>query len=293
MPEWFAIATFESAGRTGTGLVLGDQLYVAPLAGDANALIAQWVEAQASLAALADQMSRGPQKPLEKGSYKLLAPYRPGRIFGAASNYYEHAREMGTKLAERKESAPYVFMKAETSVIGPGDTVRIPAQSQKVDWEVELGAVIGRGGRNIAAADALSHVAAYTVINDISARDLNRRGDYPFTHDWFRGKSWDTFAPLGPWLVPAACIADPQNLRLRLDVNGETMQNDTTAGMIFSLAEQIVYLSGILTLRPGDLIATGTPEGTGMGRGIFLKPGDTMTASIEKIGSLTNPVEMA
>ena len=129
MPEWFAIATFESAGRTGTGLVLGDQLYVAPLAGDATALIAQWVEAQASLAALADQMSRGPQKPLEKGSYKLLAPYRPGRIFGAASNYYEHAREMGTKLAERKESAPYVFMKAETSVIGPGDTVRIPAPS--------------------------------------------------------------------------------------------------------------------------------------------------------------------
>ncbi|MBH1974484.1 MAG: fumarylacetoacetate hydrolase family protein, partial [Rhodobacteraceae bacterium] len=117
--------------------------------------------------------------------------------------------------------------------------------------------------------------------------------DYPFKFDWFRGKSFDTFAPLGPWLVPASCIEDPQNLRLTLDVNGERKQDDTTASMIFSVAEQISYLSGIVTLRPGDVIATGTPDGVGMGMGQYLKPGDVLTASVESVGVLRNPVAAA
>ena len=156
--------------------------------------------------------------------------------------------------------------------------------------EPELAVVIGKPGRHIALEDALDYVAGYTVLNDVSARDLNRRTDYPFKHDWFRGKSFDTFGPLGPWLVPRACIAEPQNLRMRLTVNGETMQDGNTSEMIFSVAEQIHYLSSILTLQPGDVIATGTPTGVGMGRGIYLKPGDVMVASIDGIGSIENPL---
>jgi 2,4-didehydro-3-deoxy-L-rhamnonate hydrolase len=198
---------------------------------------------------------------------------------------------MGTVLASKSESAPYVFMKASTSVIGPDCAIILPASAQRVDWEVELAAVIGAGGRNISVERALQHVAAYTIINDISARDLTRRADYPFKFDWLRGKSFDTFGPFGPWLVPATQIADPQKLWMRLDVNGRTMQDDSTAKMIFSVAEQIAYLSSILTLQPGDVIATGTPSGVGMGSDTYLKPGDVVTAKIEMIGALRNRVQ--
>jgi len=137
---------------------------------------------------------------------------------------------------------------------------------------------------------SLDYVAGYTVVNDISARDLNTRTDYPFKFDWFQGKSWDSFAPLGPWIVPAWLIPDPQALGLRLTVNGEEMQKDSTKNMIWNVREQISYLSQILTLRPGDVIATGTPTGVGMGRGIFLKHGDQVEATVENIGTLSNRV---
>ena len=221
---------------------------------------------------------------------QLLAPIQPRRIFAAAANYIEHADEMGTVLAAKAESNPYIFIKAETSVIGPSVPVQIPPQSSQVDWEVELGVVIGRTARRIGQADALDHVTGYTVINDVTARDMNVRDDFPFKFDWFQGKSFDTFAPFGPWIVPKDCIEDPQDLNLSLSVNGEVMQDANTSGMIFNVVEQISYLSNILTLLPGDVIATGTPTGVGMGRGIFLKPGDVMVASIEKIGDLENPV---
>src|SRR5919197_707890 len=137
---------------------------------------------------------------------------------------------------------------------------------------------------------ANDYVAGYTVVNDISARDLNTRTDYPFKFDWFQGKSWDTFAPLGPWIVPAWLIPDPQTLQLKLTVNGEVMQQDSTANMIWNVREQVSYLSQILTLRPGDVIATGTPTGVGMARGIFLKHGDKVEATVEGIGTLANRV---
>jgi 2-keto-4-pentenoate hydratase/2-oxohepta-3-ene-1,7-dioic acid hydratase in catechol pathway len=221
---------------------------------------------------------------------RLTAPIRPGRIFAAASNYIEHADEMGTVLANKANSAPYMFMKATTSIIGQGHPIVLPARAKKVDWEVELAAVIGRGGRNIAVESALDHVVGYTVLNDISARDLTRRDDYPFKFDWFQGKSFDTFAPFGPWIVPSHLIGDPQRLRLTLRVNGVVKQDGGTDAMIFSVAEQIAYLSSILTLIPGDVIATGTPAGVGLASGTFLKPGDVVAAEIEKIGELINPV---
>ena len=304
---WYALATYE----TGSGLrrpawVFDSTLYdvelsLAAVGGAAAALktgvgaaILDWQVSGSAAATCARHVAAAiaekSLKPLVAGSYRLCAPYSPARIFATASNYHEHAREMGTKLAPRAESSPYIFIKAETSVTDPGAKVIKPREVERLDWEVELGVVIGRGGRHISAEDALAHIAGYVVFNDVTSRDLTRRSDYPFSHDWFRGKSFDTFGPMGPWFVPRDCLGDPQAIRMTLDVNGERMQDGSTSEMIFSVAEQIAYLSHIVTLKPGDLIATGTPTGVGMGRGIYLKDGDVMRASIDGIGGIENQV---
>ncbi len=220
----------------------------------------------------------------------LAAPFEPRRIFAAASNFIEHAEEMQTKLAAKAESEPYIFLKTVESVVGPNETVVVPSQVSRPDWEVELGVVLGRAGKNVAAADAHDLIAGYTIVNDVSARDRTRRSDFPFSHDWFRGKSFDSFTPLGPVFVPRDCLGDPHAIRLGLKVNGEAMQDGNTSEMIFNIYEQIAYLSTILELRSGDLIASGTPAGVGMGRGVFLKDGDVMDAWVEGIGELRNPV---
>ncbi|TMR01099.1 fumarylacetoacetate hydrolase family protein [Actinomadura soli] len=305
--DWFALASYRSGtgGEIRPALVL-DHGRIHDLAGTRDALghdggaldgsvddlLADWPRTLDALRSLAAAAQARPDALTEVpgGADRLAAPYRPARIFAATSNYVDHADEMGTVLAAKANSRPYVFMKADSSVIGPGGTVELPASSEQVDWEVELAAVIGTGGRHITVDEALDHVVAYTIINDVSARDLNMRDDFPFKFDWFRGKCFDTFAPLGPWLVPAGCMPDPQSLGLRLAVNGEVMQDAKASEMIFTIAEQIAYLSEILTLRPGDLIATGTPDGVGMGRGVYLKSGDVMRAEIEAIGALENPV---
>lgn len=225
------------------------------------------------------------------GEAQLCAPFRPCRIFCAASNYVDHADEMGTVLAAKAESKPYMFLKLQNCVIGPDEAVPMPPETRQLDWEVELAAVIGRRARHVPVDEALSHVAAYTVVNDVTARDLNVRDDYPFKFDWFQGKCHDGFAPFGPWLVPSSHLPDPQKVRMQLSVNGEIMQDGSAEEMIWKVNEQIAYLSTIVTLEPGDVVATGTPTGVGMGRGIFLKSGDVMAASIDVIGTLTNRVQ--
>jgi 2,4-didehydro-3-deoxy-L-rhamnonate hydrolase len=312
--SWYALASYQTDGRPSTAIAVGDKLYDMAAVHQAvngdqagapswlNSLediIDQWDDCGDDVRALAECAAGGAgaesaagvaSAEVTDGAGSLLAPIHPARIYAAASNYVEHANEMGTVLATKSESNPFVFMKADTSVIGPGDTVIIPSETKMPDWEVELGVVIGRKARKVSVNDALDYVFGYTIVNDVTARDLNKRSDYPFAFDWFQGKSFDTFAPLGPWIVPASLIADPQALNLSLSVNGEPMQDATTAEMIFTVAEQIAYLSNILTLHPGDVIASGTPTGVGMGRGIFLKHGDVMVASVENIGDLTNPV---
>jgi len=302
---WYALATYRAKTGLRTAIVLDDQAYdlaatwrqVCPqdtrptwLDQPIAALLNTWASVGPELARLAaaSHPRRGELTACDPAS--LAAPFVPARIFGAASNYIEHANEMGTVLAAKADSQPYMFMKSSTSVIGPEATVYIPPETQQADWEVELGVVIGKRARRVSAASALEYVAGYLVVNDVSARDLNKRSDYPFKHDWFRGKNHDTFCPIGPWIVPAQLIADPQQVRLKLTVNGDTMQDGSTAEMIWSVREQIAYLSTIVTLLPGDVIATGTPTGVGMGRGIFLKPGDVMVASVAGIGSIRNPV---
>lgn len=308
--SWYGLASYGAGDERHPAIVLDSGIFdmagsFRALHGDENALpawigggideaIAHWSqhggEIQAFAEAVSASASDGALGEAVIDPDQLRVPFQPRRVFGAAANYVEHAEEMGTVLAAKVDSNPYIFIKAETSVIGPSAAVHIPPQSSQVDWEVELGVVIGRTARRIGQAEALDHVAGYTVVNDVTARDMNVRDDFPFKFDWFQGKSFDTFAPIGPWIVPRDCIEDPQNLKLSLSVNGEVMQDANTSGMIFTVVEQIAYLSNILTLLPGDVIATGTPTGVGMGRGIFLKPGDVMVASVENIGDLENPV---
>ena len=290
--SWFALATYRAGKAEAPAVVVDNKLYDARQAlpnGVAGA-IADWPKAQSGLRQLGEQARAGKLPAVAEGTKALTAPLRPVRVFCAAANYIEHAKEMGSVLAAKSSSKPYMFLKLQDSVIGPGDDIVKPPETAKLDWEVELGAVIGRQCRRIGVDEALDHVAGYTVVNDVSARDLNKRSDYPFTFDWFQGKSWDTFCPIGPWIVPAWLIPDPQKLNLRLTVNGKEMQKDSTANMIWSVREQVSYLSQILTLRPGDVIATGTPTGVGAAHGIFLKHGDQVEATVENIGSLSNRV---
>ena len=220
---------------------------------------------------------------------RFLAPVEPPVIFAIGLNYREHAVEMSQPIPDH----PVVTMKNPASVIGPETNVLLPRflPSDAVDYEVELAVVIGKACKNIRHDQALAHVAGYTVANDISARDWQK------IHgggQWVRGKSFDTFCPLGPVLVTPDELTDPGNLALSMKLNGETMQSSNTADMIFRVEELIAFLSGSTTLRPGTLILTGTPTGVGAARTPprFLKPGDYMSAEVEGIGRLENPVEV-
>jgi 2,4-didehydro-3-deoxy-L-rhamnonate hydrolase len=258
------------------------------------ALLAQWDDNASALTSACEEIAkfakRGKLQAVTGGAKNLTAPFRPERIFCAAANYIEHAKEMGSVLANKADSKPYMFIKPRNTVIGPGDAIRMPPETSQLDWEIELAAVICKGGRRIPVTRALEHVGGYAILNDISARDLNVRGDYPFKFDWFQGKCHDTFAPFGPWIVPASAIPDPQAVAMELKVNDQVMQKDSTANMIWTVREQVAYLSTIVTIEPGDVIATGTPTGVGMARGIFLQAGDVVSASIDGIGTLTNTV---
>lgn len=181
-------------------------------------------------------------------------------------------------------------MKANSAIVGANDTVRIPRGSTACDWEVELGVVIGKAAKYVSVEEALEHVAGYCVINDVSERDFQMK----LTGQWTKGKSCDTFGPIGPWLVTADEVADPQNLALSCDVNGTRMQTGNTSTMIFTVAEIISHLSQLMTLHPGDVIATGTPPGVGMGQKpepIYLKAGDVMELEIQGLGRQRQAVE--
>jgi len=207
---------------------------------------------------------------------------RPGKIVCVGLNYRDHAAEQGAELPE----APLLFAKFTTALIGPGDAIVIPPIVTKCDYEAELGVVLGRTVRQVSKENAMEAVAGYVVANDVSARDL-QFGD----GQWTRGKSPDTFCPVGP-LVPAADVPDPHALPIRALLNGEVVQESTTANLVFGVAEVISYASQTATLEAGDLILTGTPAGVGIFRRPprLLQPGDEITIELDEIGSLTNPV---
>lgn len=208
-----------------------------------------------------------------------------GKFICIGLNYHEHAKETGNDAPEH----PIVFMKATSSINGPFDEVVLPRGSTHSDWEIELGIVIGKAAKYVTADQAPDYIAGFCVVNDVSERFFQTR----LTGQWTKGKSCDTFGPLGPWLVTPDEVTDPQNLDLSLDVNGVRMQTGNTGDMIFSIGEIIAHLSGLMTLYPGDVIATGTPPGVGSGKkptAIFLKPGDVMTGTIAGLGSQTQSI---
>jgi 2-keto-4-pentenoate hydratase/2-oxohepta-3-ene-1,7-dioic acid hydratase in catechol pathway len=221
--------------------------------------------------------------PVVKASVRLGAPVVPANIIGIGLNYRAHALEAGMAIPVE----PIVFSKHTCSLSGPCDPVIIPPESVKTDWEVELAVVIGRRALHLSIEDALSVVAGYTVCNDISERtyQIDRGGQ------WVKGKSYPSFCPLGPVMVTADQIPDPQVLRLWLTVNGEPTQDSSTGDMIFSVAEIISHLSQFMELLPGDVISTGTPQGVGMGKGVFLQRGDVMALGIDGIGEMSQTAQ--
>ena len=231
-------------------------------------------------------------------SVKLLAPVpRPAKVIALAGNYSEHIKEAGLSLglsdSPRQTTVPRPFLMPPTVVIGPDEEIPWPAYSEQIDYEIELAVVIGKPAKCIKPEDGLDAVAGYTICNDVSARSVTfakGRAERPWDefYDWLNGKWADGFLPMGPYLLTADEIDDVQNLQMQLTVNGRGRQNANTSQMIYQVADVVSFLSHIMTLEPGDVIATGTPAGVAMATGKFLQPGDTIECTIEKLGTLTN-----
>ena len=295
------LVTYDAGAGPRAGVVSGDWIVDLAAASD-GALPADMAGVLAqdeTLASVRGVLERADSEPAHLprkarsplGQARLLAPVpRPGKVPCLGLNYSEHAAESGFDAP----TEPVVFCKAASSVIGPGEPILLPEASGKVDYEVELAVVIGRRARSVSAAEALDYVAGYTVLQDVSARDyqLEKAGG-----QWYLGKSFDTFCPLGPWLVTKDEIPDPQALALECEVisegaRPEVLQSSSTSRMIFPVAAIVEYLSRVFTLEPGDVIGTGTPSGVGMSRTPprFLRAGDVVRCTVEGIGTLENPV---
>ena len=232
------------------------------------------------------------------GDVRLEAPIRfPRKVVCAGANYFAHLAEMNVPRPD-PVGAPYFFLKPPTTtVIGPDDPIVLPDRpDRRIDWEAELGVVIGRRGRDLDERDVRAHVAGYTIVNDVSARERLGRSDAvapPFGFDWTSAKAEDTFCPTGPGVTPAWFVDDPQDLRITLSVNGVVKQDSSTADMMNSAFAVVAAASRIMTLEPGDIVATGSPAGVGAPRGEFLQPGDDVVIEIGELGRLRNPVRAA
>ena len=298
------VATFRTGGRERLGVVrdqrmvdvalAADRLERGDLAGAASGMLALIAGGDGALAALAEVVAAAPEDallPLETVELRAPIPRPRKNILCVGRNYAEHAAESLRAIGQEVKlpEFPNIFTKAVTAVTGPTSEIVIDqAVSERIDWEVELAVIIGTGGRGIAREEALGHVWGYTILNDVSARDIQNRAGV----QWFLGKSLDGSCPMGPWIVTADELRDPTNLRLRLLVNGIVKQEDTTAHMIFDIPKLLADISRGMTLEPGDILATGTPSGVGFARTPpeFLRPGDLMESEIEGIGTMRNRV---
>ena len=266
------------------GVVRGEEVISLSPAGfpDTVSVIRGGAQALTDVDAWCARAPAGAAVPLS--SVRLLAPIpRPPKLICVGLNYRDHAEE--TKMEIPK--VPTIFCKFPTAVIGPGDGIVLPKSSTRPDYEAEFAFVIGRGGRHIDAAAWREHVFGYTIVNDVSARDYQMA-----TTQWLMGKTFDTFAPMGPCLATADEIADPHELDISLTLNGQVMQNSNTRNLIFRIPELVAFLSSVFTLEPGDVVSTGTPGGVGFARKppVYLKPGDQVVIRVEGLGELRNPV---
>jgi 2-keto-4-pentenoate hydratase/2-oxohepta-3-ene-1,7-dioic acid hydratase in catechol pathway len=303
----YKLATYQSMQGPRAGIVVDESVFdAAELTGQAAyagvlGILEDWHRAQDAVKAALQK--RAPElKAMPLIQTKLRAPILwPSAIYCAGANYSDHAAEMARRANRPEEPnpktlglKPWHFIMASRSLADPDATVHAAHYTQKLDWEVELAAVIGKPAKNVSVEKALEHVAGYTAANDLSARDLSRRPHVPdtssFKFDWIAQKSFDGACPLGPWIVPAQDIPDPHNLALKLWVNGAVKQDSNTGKMIYNVAEQISHLSAGMTLHPGDVILTGTPAGVGSARNEFLQAGDVVKVEIERIGSLSTTI---
>jgi len=274
--------TFESGGKGHPGLLTKDD-FVVDLSPAGFSSLLDLIEAGAPGVAKAEAFAAAASKqPLS--SVKLLAPIpRPRKLICVGLNYRDHAAETGATIPD----VPTIFNKFATAVIGPGDDIVLPKVSKSPDYEAEFAFIVGTGGRHIASGDWQKHIFGYTIINDVSARDYQRA-----TTQWLMGKTFDTFAPMGPWIVTADEIPDPHNVSVQLEINGETLQDGNTRELIFKIPALVEFLSSVFTLEPGDIVSTGTPAGVGVARKPqrFLRPGEEVIVKIAGIGELRNPV---
>jgi 2-keto-4-pentenoate hydratase/2-oxohepta-3-ene-1,7-dioic acid hydratase in catechol pathway len=298
-PEGFAVGRFLLDGRPIVGLVVGE--LVLPLPGpDINELLASWGEEFTRLAQLAQDPEGSGWRPLE--GLTVLAPIQPRQIVQAGANYRTHVIDLAVKHAEIRpgmtteqvraevaatmdrraaEGEPYFFSGLPSAIAGPYDDVALPGYSEQHDWELELAAVIGRETFRVGRDQALEHVAGYTIVNDLTTRDLVFRRDMPeIGTDWLRAKNAPGFLPIGPYLVPAAFVGDPSQLRITLRLNGQVMQDESCKDMLFDVATLVAAASATVRLQPGDLLLTGSPAGNGLAHGRLLRAGDVMEGTI-------------
>jgi 2-keto-4-pentenoate hydratase/2-oxohepta-3-ene-1,7-dioic acid hydratase in catechol pathway len=278
------LVSFEENGHSGCGILHGDGVFPLRALGfrDAISFIAAGFKVQQRVEYTVGGASDGDLRPLR--SVRLTAPVpRPPKILCIGLNYRDHAIESKMEIP----SVPTVFAKFSTAVIGPGCPIVLPGATEKADYEAEFAFVIGRRAKRIAHSEWRDYVFGYTILNDVSARDVQLA-----TSQWTLGKSFDTFAPLGPHIVTADEVPDPHALDIRLTIAGEKLQHSNTRELIFRIPELIEYLSQVMTLEPGDIISTGTPAGVGLGRTPprWLRAGEEVTIEIDQIGTLTNPV---
>jgi 2-keto-4-pentenoate hydratase/2-oxohepta-3-ene-1,7-dioic acid hydratase in catechol pathway len=306
MAAEYRLLTYLSSGRPQAGVLIGERVFPArdllPAADGIDTssvlgLLQSWSAVRDKLCAAVERVSSG--EGLALAELTLEAPILyPGAVFATGGNYPDHLDEMANKygrppLTKHKAAEPFFTLKTSAhSAIGHGAPIRHPSFTSKLDYEAEIGVVIGQFVDNISEARAMDAVAGYTIINDLSARDYARRETLPnqMTHDWFGQKCFRDSMPMGPWLTPAEFVPDPYDMSIKLWVNGELRQNGSSKNMIYPLAEQISYLSRHLTLRPGDVISTGCPSGVGVAQDKFLKPGDEMRIEVSHCGVLANRV---
>lgn len=302
----FKLVTYDSPRGPRAGLVLQEAVFdLAETTGKISyatmlGVLSDWESAEPAINAVASQADSRKADALSLAGVKLLAPVLyPSAVYCAGGNYSDHVQEMARVQNLEPEPDPHTrgippwhFIKASRSVVETEATIPLPNHSKMVDWEAELAAFVGKTARNVPIEKALDHIAGYTIANDLSARDVSLRRQVPenspFRYDWVGQKSFDGSCPVGPWIIPAREIPDPQNLGIRLWVNDVLKQDSHTSKMIFTLAEQVAHLSTRITLYPGDLILTGTPSGVGLARKEFLKSGDKVRVWIERIGTLSN-----
>lgn len=281
------LVTCEINGKACTGILEDSQVFVIEGAGMPASMLHLVQGGPELLQKIRAKHQNGEFSPVPLTEVRLMAPIsNPQKVMAIGHNYMDHIREQNAPVPAN----PMLFAKFSSSIIGPGETITWSQKvTQQVDIEAELGVVIGKPARNVAVENGLDYVFGYTIINDVSARDLQYSDK-----QWVRGKSLDTFCPTGPMIVTADEIPDPQALRLSSRINDFVLQDSSTKEMIFSVAYLISYLSQAFTMKPGDLIATGTPNGVGMYRKpqVFLKDGDVITIEVEKIGRLVNPAKI-